>query len=320
MVVASVFWSYLLSLFLIGINQENKIMTVKQLRAFLAVAQSLSFAQACQRLHLSQPALSLAIKTLEESLGGSLLVRTTRNVALTPEGEILLPIARRLLADWDNTEELLHQHFTLQLGRVAIAALPSFAANLLPVALKAFRECYPKINVTVHDVINEQVVEMVRNHRVELGVVLEPESLEGLTFTPLYLDRFVAVVPAGSPLADCRVLHWSDLLGESFIALQRPSAVRTLLEESIREQHGILPVAFESHQLATVGRMVAQGLGVSVVPSLCISQMEALGARCVALDHPCVQQRVGLIQRAAENISAAAQALAQKLDEVARGA
>jgi LysR family carnitine catabolism transcriptional activator len=319
MVVASVFHSYLLSLFLVRINPEFKLMTVKQLRAFLAVAQSLSFIQACQRLHLSQPALSLAIKTLEESLGGALLVRTTRSVALTPEGEVLLPIARRLLADWDNAEELLRQHFTLQLGRVAIAALPSFAANLLPVALKAFRACYPKINVTVHDVINEQVVDMIRDHRVELGVVLEPESLDGLTFIPLYLDRFVAVVPADSPLAACHELHWSDLLSQPFIALQRPSAVRSLLEESIRERYGHLPVAFESHQLATVGRMVAQGLGVSVVPSLCHSQMEALGARCVALDQPCVQQRVGLIQLAGTSISSAAQALADKLVESVGG-
>jgi len=98
-------------------------MTVKQLRAFLAVAQTLSFAQACERLHLSQPALSLAIKSLEESMGGQLLIRSTRSVRLTPEGEVLLPIARRLLTDWDNAEDLLRQHFTLQRGTVSIAAM-----------------------------------------------------------------------------------------------------------------------------------------------------------------------------------------------------
>ncbi len=117
-------------------------MTVKQLRAFLAVAQSLSFAQAGERLHLSQPALSLAIKSLEESLGGPLLERTTRSVSLTPEGETLLPLALRLLADWDNTK-MLRQHFTLQLGKVSIAAMPSFAGNLLPLVLKTFRERHP---------------------------------------------------------------------------------------------------------------------------------------------------------------------------------
>jgi LysR family carnitine catabolism transcriptional activator len=291
-------------------------MTVKQLRAFLAVAQSLSFAQACERLHLSQPALSLSIKNLEESLGGQLLTRTTRSVSLTPEGATLLPIARRLLADWDNAEELLRQHFTLQLGKVAIAAMPSFAGNLLPVALKAFRQRHPKVNVAVHDVINEQVLEMLRNRRVELGIAFEPESLDGLDFTPFYSDRFVAVVPADSPLAERAEVTWEQLLRESFITLQRPSAVRLLLEERIAAQHGKLPVAFESHQLVTVGRMVAQGLGVSAVPSLCIQQMEELGARCVALNGPQVERRVGLLRLAEHKLSTAAQALADIVIEV----
>ena len=75
-------------------------MNVKQLRAFVAVAKYQSFAQAGEHLHVSQPALSLTIKALEENLGGALLSRTTRSVSLTAEGEVLLPLARRLLADW----------------------------------------------------------------------------------------------------------------------------------------------------------------------------------------------------------------------------
>lgn len=106
-------------------------MTVKQLRAFLAVARTLSFTQACEQLHLSQPALSLAIKGLEDSLGGRLLIRTTRSVRLTPEGESLVPLAKRLLVEWDNTEDALRQRFTLQLGRLSLAAMPAFAGNLL---------------------------------------------------------------------------------------------------------------------------------------------------------------------------------------------
>ena len=288
-------------------------MTVKQLRAFLAVAQGLSFAQACERLHLSQPALSLAIKNLEESLGGQLLARTTRSVALTPEGETLMPIARRLLADWDNTEELLRQHFTLQLGKVSIAAMPSFAGNLLPVALKAFRDLHPKVNVAVHDVINEQVLEMVRNRRVELGIAFEPENLEDLAFTPFYTDRFVAVVAADCSLAQRSELAWAELLERPFISLQRPSTVRLMLEDIVAREHGKLPVAFESHQLTTVGRMVAQGLGVSAVPSLCIHQMQELGARCVALGKPQLERRVGLLRLASHKLSTAAQAMSDVL-------
>lgn len=292
-------------------------MNVKQLRAFLTVAQTLSFAQAGERLHLSQPALSLTIKALEEDLGGQLLSRTTRSVSLTPEGEVLLPLARQLLADWDNTEELLRQRFTLQLGKVSVAAMPSFAGNLLPTALKVFRERYPRVNVAVHDLINEQVLEMVDQRRVELGIGFEPESGNHLTFTPFYTDRFVAVVPLDSPLGLHGEVSWEQLLREDFITLQRPSAVRLLLEHEIQARHGRLAVAFESHQLSTVGRMVASGLGVSAVPSLCIQQMQELGARCVALVEPRIERRIGLMTLADHKLSAAASALRDVLIECA---
>jgi LysR family transcriptional regulator, carnitine catabolism transcriptional activator len=302
-------------LFFLGIDWFSKYMNVKQLRAFLAVAQALSFAQAGEKLHLSQPALSLTIKGLEEDLGGALLIRTTRSVSLTPEGEALLPLARRLLADWDNTEELLRQHFTLQLGKVSIAAMPSFAGNLLPAALRLFRDRHPRVNVAVHDVINEHVVEMVRHRRVELGIGFEPESTSSLVFTPFYTDRFVAVVPANSALAERPVLDWETLLAHDFIALQRPSAVRLLLESAISAQHGKLAVAFESHQLSTIGRMVAHGLGVSAVPALCIEQMHELGARCVPLQSPSIERRIGLMRLPDHKLSAAAHALMDVLLE-----
>ncbi|AZL73776.1 MULTISPECIES: LysR family transcriptional regulator [Pseudomonas] len=284
-------------------------MNVKQLRAFVTVAKYQSFAQAGEHLHVSQPALSLTIKALEDNLGGALLTRTTRSVSLTPEGEVLLPLARRLLADWDDTEEMLRQRFTLQLGRVSVAAMPSFAGNLLPQSLKVFRQRYPKVNVTVHDVINEQVLELVRHRRVELGIGFEPDGNEALRFHPLYMDRFVAVVPADSPLARQPQVRWQELLAEDFIALQRPSAVRLLLEQHLVAGHGKLTVAFESHQLSTIGRMVASGLGVSAVPALCIGQMQELGARCVPLVEPTVERRIGVIALADHKLSRAAEAL-----------
>ncbi|QHD00564.1 LysR family transcriptional regulator [Pseudomonas sp. S04] len=284
-------------------------MTVKQIRAFLAVAQSLSFAVACERLHLSQSALSLTIKALEESLGGRLFSRTTRNVALTPEGESLLPLARRLIADWDNAEDEMRQRFTLQRGRVTLAAMPSFAGNLLPPILKTFRARYPKVNVTVNDVINEQVLEMVRDRQVELGVAFEPMQSSSLQFTALYVDRFVAVMPSDSPLAGLSEIDWNTLLEQPFITLQRPSTVRVMLEEHLQARQTRLPVAFESHQLATVGRMVASGLGVSAVPALCAAQMRELGAHCITLGEPVVERAIGILTKPGHELSAAAQAL-----------
>ncbi|AZC17692.1 LysR family transcriptional regulator [Pseudomonas sp. CMR5c] len=294
-------------------------MTVKQIRAFLAVAHSMSFALACERLHLSQSALSLTIKALEEGLGGRLFTRNTRNVALTPEGEALLPLARRLIADWDNAEDEMRQRFTLQRGRVTLAAMPSFAGNLLPPILKQFRARYPQVNVTVNDVINEQVLEMVRDREVELGVAFEPQDSTSLAFTPLYVDRFVAVVSRESPLAQRSEIDWQMLLQEPFITLQRPSTVRVMLEEHLRAQGVQLPVEFESHQLATVGRMVASGLGVSAVPALCAGQMRELGGHCITLGEPVVERAIGVLTKPGEELSTAAQALFDILREARLG-
>ena len=284
-------------------------MNVKQIRAFLAVAQSRSFAAACERLHLSQSALSRTIKGLEEGLWGRLFSRTTRNVALTPEGESLLPLARRLIADWDNAEDELRQRFTLQRGRVTVAAMPSFAGNLLPPILKIFRARYPQVNVTVHDLINEQVLEMVRDRQVELGVAFEPGEGSALSFTPLYLDRFVAVVPGDSPLARQTSINWQTMLAHPFITLQRPSTVRVMLEEHLGALQMKQPVALESHQLATVGKMVASGLGVSAVPALCRGQMEEAGARCITLTGPVIERPIGVLTKPGHELSAAAQVL-----------
>lgn len=290
-------------------------MSVKQLRAFLAVAHTLNFAQASEQLNLSQPALSLAIRGLEETLGGPLLLRTTRRVTLTPEGVTLFPMARQLLADWDNVEETLRQRFTLQQGKVAIAAMPSFAANQLPPLLKVFRDRYAGINVAVHDVINEQVFEMIREGRVEMGIAFEPEPSDTLHFTPLCTDRFVAIVPKDSVLASKSHITWRELLTMAFIALQRPSAVRLLLEQELLRSGKKLEVAFESHQLVTIGRMVASGLGVSAVPALCVKQMGELGAQCVPLIAPQIEKRVGLIRLAQHQLSTAAQALAETIEQ-----
>lgn len=293
-------------------------MTIKQLRAFLAVAHTLSFAQASERLAISQPALSLTISGLEEALGGPLFMRTTRHVSLTPEGEIFFPMARRLLADWENAEETMHLRFTLQLGKVSIAAMPSFAGNLLPAVLKVFRQRYPGVNIAVHDVINEIVLEMVQEGRVEMGVAFEPELADALHFTPLGSDRFVAVVPADSPLAKKSQLSWRELLHLDFITLQRPSAVRLLLEQSLAQAGRRLDVAYESHQLVSVGKMVASGLGASAVPALCIQQMRELGAVCVPLIAPQIERRVGILRLKQHQLSHAAAALAQTMSDECR--
>lgn len=282
---------------------------INQVIAFSTVARTGSFAEAAIQLHVSQPALSIAIKNLEEALGGKLLARTTRSVALTPEGKAFYPVARRLLSDWEQSLQDVRNHFALRRGKLDIAAMPTYTINLLPQILAEFHRQYPDINVTVHDVIAESVVEMVREARCELGVTFKPGDASDLHFQPLFKDRFVAILPTTHSLLTKAQLRWTDLLVYPHISLQRPAGTRALIDQALAEKGLNLTPAFESHQLVSIGRMVSEGLGLSVVPSTSRAQMEEMGLQCRAISSPIITHQLGIITRRQQELSVAAQAI-----------
>lgn len=285
---------------------------INQVIAFTTVARTRSFAEAAIQLHLSQPALSIAIKNLEDNLGGKLLVRTTRSVSMTPEGKAFYPVARRLLFDWDQSMVDVRNHFSLLRGKLDIAAMPTYATNVLPTVLANFHQLYPDINVTVHDVIAEGVVDMVRQGRCEIGVTFEPNDCPDLDFNALYHDKFVAILPNIHPLIDKQHVAWHELLNYPHISLQRPAGTRTLIDKALAKEGLSITPVFESHQLVSIGRMVCQGLGLSVVPSTSKAQMLEMGLHCRELHSPVIVHNVGIITRRQQALSVAAQAM-QKL-------
>ena len=289
--------------------------TIKQLQAFVAVAKSRSFVEACTLVHLSQPALSITIKNLEESIGGKLLERTTRSVALTPEGAEFYPVVQRLLSDWDRSLEDVHNLFALRRGKLDIATMPTFASSLLPEILAQYHRQYADINVTVHDVIAESVVDMVRDGRVELGVTFDPGEAQDLNFQALFRDKFVAVLPIKHPLLEKPRLKWRDLQNFAYIALQRPSSIRLLIDQILQDHDIALTPAFEAHQLASIGRMVTAGLGISIVPALSSGQMHEMGARCRPVTAPVITRKVGVITRKRYPLSVASEAMLEVIAE-----
>lgn len=285
--------------------------TVKQLRAFVAVARARSLAEASAQLHVSQPAISIAIRTLEESLGGPLFNRDGRQLVLTPEGAVFVERAQQLLHNWDNTLDAVQQRFRLQQGQLSIAAIPAFALNQLPELLREFHRRHPDINIVLEDIVMERVVNAVQEGRAELGISFLPDDLGNLSFTPIGDDRFVAVLPAGHPLQRRKYLRWRDLAHEPFIAMNRGSAVRRWTDAAFSQsgdQSAQPRLSCEANQLSTIGRLVQSGLGVSAVPSLCKSQMQSYGLVCKALAEPEVIHQVGILAREASALSAPAQA------------
>lgn len=283
--------------------------TLKQIRAFLSVAQVSSFAEACELLHISQPALSITIKNLEDIIGGQLIARSTRAVSLTPEGQLFLPVAKRLLNDFDNAFVDLHESFSLKRGNLSFAVMPSFASTLLPKQLVDFNSQYPAVKVKVHDVIAEDAVAMVRSGKVEFAISFEPGRSDDLNFDTLFTDKFIAVFPKNHALNQlvnkAKILQWQQLSQYPFITLQRPSSIRLLLDETLAKQGIYLNIAFETNQLATVVQMVANSLGISVIPSLYKQQLSQLNLNYCEINEPAISRRVGIISKRRHSFSQA---------------
>lgn len=291
---------------------------VKQLRAFVAVAQSSSLAEASERIHLSQPAISIALRKLEEAVGGALFSRTTRQLTLTPEGEAFLPVAVRLLHDWSEAFDDLEERFSKQRGKVTVAALPTLAAGLLPGIIAAFHARHPRINLSLHDVLAEQVSQLVREGRADLGLSVAPHDTEELAFEPVLVDRYVAVCPSGHPLLAQHSVQWAQLAEHPFIGINRLSSSRQDIDRIMAEVGAPLAILCDASQIATVGRMVAAGLGISVLPRLSFRQIATDGIEYRPLTSPDVSRPLGVIRRHRHPLSAAAAALQGLIQEYAR--
>ncbi len=281
--------------------------TLKQVRTFVTIAQSKSFAEAGEILHLSQPALSISMKNLEETIGGKLLSRSTRTLSLTPEGEAFLPVAKRLLTDFDDAFIELSELFSLKRGNLSLAAMPSFASTHLPQHLLSFTDKYQEIKVRVHDVIAEEAVAMVQTGKIEFAISFDPGEFDDLNFETLFSDQLLAIFPEEHALVQADDLTWQQLSQYPFIALQRPSSFRMLMENTLAEQELFLQVKYESKQLATIVQMVANKLGVSAIPSLYKQQIEALKIQHSPLTSPTISRRVGIITRRRYPLSQSAQ-------------
>jgi LysR family transcriptional regulator, carnitine catabolism transcriptional activator len=291
--------------------------SIRQLSAFVAVAQSRSLAEASERIHLSQPAISIALRKLEESVGGALFSRSTRQLSLTPEGEAFLPVAIRLLNDWMEAFEDLDDLFSKNRGKVTVAALPTLAAGLLPGIIAAFHDRYPRINFALHDVLAEQTNAMVREGRADLGLSVPPLDAEEFLFEPVLEDRYVAVCPSGHPFLAQTQVEWAQLAGHPFIGINRLSSSRKDIDRIMAEVGQPLDVICDASQIATVGRMVAAGVGISVLPKLSFRQIAAHGLDHRPLVSPDVSRPLGIVQRRRHALSSAAVALRGMIIEAA---
>ncbi|QYY27643.1 MULTISPECIES: LysR family transcriptional regulator [Cupriavidus] len=282
-------------------------LSVKHLRAFVALATHRNFTRAARACHLSQSAFSALVQTLEEQAGSRLFERTTRHVELSADGMRFEETARRLLGDFEAAFEDLRAHAERRKGRVSIAALPSIAGGDLPPLLAAFRQRYPGIALELFDQLADGCIDLVRRGRADFALAPAPVQDDDLRVEPLVHDTFHLVCPTTHVLARKRRITPQMLAGQPFIHLSRTSSVRQHLDAALHPLK--LSSVMEVEHLATVAALVQAGLGVSVVPSLALFQFQRDGLAVRPLQMPSLVRDICLVRLRDRGDSAAAAAM-----------
>lgn len=286
---------------------------LKQLRAFITIADKGSFVSASRLLNLSQPALSQCIRQLEAHIGSPLFNRTTRHVHLTPLGLGFLPLARDALNRFDVLMADVQSIVDRKQGHVTVACLPSVAARLMPRVLVANERVYPGIRVTIRDSNMKGVAAMILSGEADIGIASGIIADENLGVVNIARDKMYAVLPVTSALARKRVLRWSELVGEPFIAMSHETGIRELVDRTLEDLGLSLRTISEISNLATLSGLIEEGIGISAAPELALPRDNQSLIRRRPLVEPVVWRDISLFWKRGHGLSPASTALVLSL-------
>jgi len=285
--------------------------TLRQLRAFVAVAHTGSFTQAAAGLHVTQSALSGLVRELERALGLRLIDRSTRRIQLSDVGRDLLPLVDKILADLDGVLTEVVNLKSLKTGTVRVAAPQLMSCTLLPEVIAGFTSQHPGVRVRLVDSPVENVATPVLSGEVDFGIGPERDAHPNIEADTLFELPFMAVLPAGHALARRRSVRWAELSGLPLIALGGEFAERLAadLHTATRDLRVETKVAFMSTALA----MVAAGMGVTVCIPYAGSLVRRYGLVMRALKDPVVRRRFFVLTRSDRSLAPSAAALREFL-------
>jgi LysR family carnitine catabolism transcriptional activator len=284
------------------------MVTLKHLRGFVAVSDTLHFTKAARSLYLSQPALSALISQLENELGVQLIARTTRAVNVTPAGKDFAATARHLLAEFDAAVGGMKGLRAPTRGRVTLAALPSLSGTLLPGVIAEYRKTYPQVEVHVRDLVGDDVIAALLGGSVDFALG-HSQSSRDIRAQPLLRDRLIVVCTREFATPDMREMRWRDLADRPIIAMAHGTTIRSLVQSAALARGVTLQIATEVRQLSTALACAAAGVGIAIVPSTGVP--DTLSPSLVQLDlvNPIVHRELSLLTHARTKLPPVALAL-----------
>ena len=239
----------------------------RQLRALLAVYRLGKLGAAAEQLHVTQSAVSVLLRQLEQGLGARLFDRTTRSLRATPAGHEAVVVAERVLRDIDALGAGLRDLSALRRGRIRIAITPTLAEIVLPRVVQRFAAAHPEIGIAIDDCAPDQFVGRVSGEHVDFGIGTPERAAADVDTQRLLRDHLALVCPPDHALARRRSVRWADLGGVPVITVRPGYGIRPLIDGAAAHAGVALQVVNEVSFLATALWMTASGLGASIMPS-----------------------------------------------------
>ena len=294
--------------------------SLRQMRAFLAVAHVRSFTQAASLLNVTQPALTMQIRRLEEALGVKLFDRDTRTVELTRVARDLIPAFERTLQDFEAALGSARDIASQARGVVRMAVLPSVAAGVLPDAIRQYRQARPNVMFDLRDVIAGQVLKLVQSEEVDFGVM--GGTVRALDIETVFQaeDRLHVVYPKGHPIARIKKVTPAVLSAFPLVLMQRETSVRAIVDASFHAA-GLMPRATcEPIYMMTAVGMVRAGLGLTILPGSAREIKAEPGLHSRPIDDAAFSRPVSIIKKSGRSLPPLSESFLHSLADCLRAA
>jgi DNA-binding transcriptional LysR family regulator len=274
---------------------------LRQIRSFLSIAQTLHFGRTAELIHLSQPALSLQIRALEEEIGVRLFERNRRKTTLTATGVALRNDAAAALSQLDQAIRKSRLAASGKLGLLRIGFVSTAGNEFVPDIVRQFRKSNPEVEFSLRNILTEEQVRMLETGALDIGFLRVPIGEHSdIDVVTVHRERFVLVVPSSHKLAKRKRVHLREVAGEDFVMYERAYApgFHDLMFGILRDARIAPNVTQTAVEIPTLISLVASGMGITIMPASVVKRTVASVVACEILDRiPMVEIAIAVSKR-----------------------